>query len=92
MWYVNTEYVFHNGEIPIPAGLVHLWFSSTAEFGMAKSRICGRLALYQDLYRRHRIGHCWCCVFSMCNARVLKASVAASNVALKPNAEHLEHN
>ncbi len=38
------------------------------------------------------ITHCWCCVFSMCNARALKASVAASNVALKPNAEHLEHN
>ncbi len=30
--------------------------------------------------------------FFMCNARALKAGVAASNVALKPNAEHLEHN
>ncbi len=28
----------------------------------------------------------------MCNARALKANVVASNVALKPNAEHLEHN
>ncbi len=28
----------------------------------------------------------------LCNARDLKASVAASNVALKPNTEHLEHN
>ncbi len=28
----------------------------------------------------------------ICNARALKASVAASNVALKPNADHLEHN
>ncbi len=46
---------YHNGEMPIPAGLFHLWFSSTAEFGMAKPRICGRLALYQDLYRRYRI-------------------------------------
>ncbi len=31
-------------------------------------------------------------LFLMCNPRALKASVAASNVAVKPNAEHLEHN
>ncbi len=37
------------------------------------------------------ITHCWSCVFLMCNARALKASVAASNVALKLNAEHMEH-
>ncbi len=37
------------------------------------------------------IKHCWCCVFLICNARALKASVVASNAALKPNAEHLEH-
>ncbi len=62
--------------MPITAGLVRLWFVSTAECGMAKSRICGRLALYQDRIL----------------SRALKASVAASNVALKPNSEHLEHN
>ncbi len=119
--FANATDVFHNGEMPIPAGLVHLWFSSTAEFGMAKARSCRRVALYQDLYRRHRIlsrasssiscdrqcitvycqrmvglllwiTHCWCRVFLMCNAWALKASVAASNVALKPNLEHLEHN
>ncbi len=38
------------------------------------------------------ITHCWCCVFLMCNARAIKAGVAASNVALKLNLEHLEHN
>ncbi len=30
--------------------------------------------------------------FLTCSARALKAGVAALNVALKPNAEHLEHN
>ncbi len=53
--FANATVVFHNGEMPIPGGLVHLRFSSTAEFGMAKPRICGRFALYEDLYRRHRI-------------------------------------
>ncbi len=33
--FANATDVFHKGEMPIPAGLVHLWFSSTAEFGMA---------------------------------------------------------
>ncbi len=55
LFFAKTTDVFHNGEMPITAGLVHLRFSSTAQFGMAKPRIFGRLALYQDHCRRHRI-------------------------------------
>ncbi len=31
--FANATDVFHNGEMHVPAGLVHLWFSSTVEFG-----------------------------------------------------------
>ncbi len=39
--FANATDVFHNGGMPIPGGITHLWFSSAAEFGMTKPVFAG---------------------------------------------------